>query len=87
MSRFERKLCRPVVQQDSGVSGDHAGTKHVGETGDERDRVAILVDDREIGGVSAELPAVGTANALSNWISSRREAMNGSESNLSTSTS
>ena len=64
MSRFERKFCRPIVQQNSGISGDHAGTKHVGETGDERDRVAILVDDREIGGVSAETVGGGRGPTL-----------------------
>jgi hypothetical protein len=42
------------VQQNPGISDHHAGTKHVRETGDERDRIAIFVDDREIGGISAE---------------------------------
>src|SRR5437588_3664805 len=48
MFGIEHKKRAPILQDDTGITGDQSRAKALKKTIDERNRVAILVDDGEI---------------------------------------
>ena len=64
MAGFEGEFGRPVMQNDPGISGHHARAENIGNAGDERDGISVLVDHREIGRIAGNAPGGGTGDRL-----------------------
>ena len=54
MGRVHLEIGPPVVQDDARVGDDDSGPEHIGNAGDQRDRVAVAVDDGEVGRVAID---------------------------------